>query len=138
MPTFSQRSLSKLSQCEPDIQTIFNEVIKYFDCSILVGHRNEEDQNSAFSNKLSQLKWPNSRHNSDPSMAIDVSPHPVDWKDIPRITYFAGIVKGIAALLFDEGRISHELRWGGDWDSDTELSDNKFNDLVHFELIPNK
>ena len=23
---------------------------------------------------------------------------------------------------------------GGDWDSDTETNDNKFDDLVHFEL----
>ena len=26
------------------------------------------------------------------------------------------------------------LRWGGDWDNDTQLSNNKFDDLVHFEL----
>jgi hypothetical protein len=26
------------------------------------------------------------------------------------------------------------LRWGGDWDSDTEVNDNGFDDLVHFEL----
>jgi len=26
------------------------------------------------------------------------------------------------------------LRWGGDWDGDTELDDNKFDDLPHFEL----
>ena len=28
-----------------------------------------------------------------------------------------------------------EIRWGGDWDSDTQVKDNKFDDLVHFELI---
>lgn len=26
------------------------------------------------------------------------------------------------------------LRWGGDWDSDTEVNDNSFDDLVHFEI----
>ena len=26
------------------------------------------------------------------------------------------------------------LRWGGDWDQDTEVKDNRFDDLGHFEL----
>ena len=26
------------------------------------------------------------------------------------------------------------LRWGGDWDMDTQVKDNKFDDLVHFEI----
>ena len=28
-----------------------------------------------------------------------------------------------------------KIRWGGDWDSDTQVNDNKFDDLVHFEEI---
>jgi hypothetical protein len=35
--------------------------------------------------------------------------------------------------------IAHEMgvkiRWGGDWDSDGEIKDNSFDDLVHVELI---
>jgi peptidoglycan L-alanyl-D-glutamate endopeptidase CwlK len=27
-----------------------------------------------------------------------------------------------------------KIRWGGDWDMDTQTKDNKFDDLVHFEL----
>ena len=26
------------------------------------------------------------------------------------------------------------IRWGGDWDSDNNLNDQNFMDLVHFEL----
>jgi hypothetical protein len=26
------------------------------------------------------------------------------------------------------------LRWGGDWDSDKDFSDQNFDDLVHWEL----
>jgi len=26
------------------------------------------------------------------------------------------------------------VRWGGDWDSDGEIADNSFDDLVHVEL----
>jgi len=27
-----------------------------------------------------------------------------------------------------------KIRWGGDWDMDTHTKDNKFDDLVHFEM----
>jgi hypothetical protein len=27
-----------------------------------------------------------------------------------------------------------KIRWGGDWDMDTETKDNNFDDLVHFEI----
>jgi hypothetical protein len=27
-----------------------------------------------------------------------------------------------------------ELRWGGDWDQDFEVKDNRFDDFPHFEL----
>lgn len=37
--------------------------------------------------------------------------------------------------LTDFGKISSEVRWGGDWNNNTELKDNSFDDLVHFELI---
>jgi len=30
--------------------------------------------------------------------------------------------------------LGYPLRWGGDWDGDTETNDNRFDDLVHFEL----
>ena len=26
------------------------------------------------------------------------------------------------------------IRWGGDWDSDGDINDNKFDDLVHVEI----
>jgi hypothetical protein len=28
-----------------------------------------------------------------------------------------------------------ELRWGGDWSMDFEVKDNRFDDLVHFEIV---
>ena len=64
-----------------------------------------------------------------PSLAVDVVPYPVDWQDRERMTYFAGFVMGIARVKF-----GISLRWGGDWDLDTDLKDNKFDDLPHFEI----
>ena len=134
MPTFSERSLSRLQTCHADIQTLFREVIKHFDCTILEGHRNAEDQNAAYAAGRSKVKYPHSKHNQQPALAVDVVPYPINWHDTDRMRFFAGFVQGLAAALKEQGRISHHIRWGGDWDRDTELHDNRFMDLPHFEL----
>ncbi len=45
------------------------------------------------------------------------------------MTYFAGLVRGIAVSW------GVKIRWGGDWDMDGDLKDNSFDDLVHFEIV---
>jgi peptidoglycan L-alanyl-D-glutamate endopeptidase CwlK len=128
MPHFSERSLKKLETCDPELRCLFKEVIQHFDCSILCGHRGREEQDEAYHSKRSKKPWPESKHNRFPSIAIDAAPYPIDWKDKERFYYFAGVVKGIAL------KMGIDIRWGGDWDSDTEVDDQDFNDLPHFEL----
>ena len=134
MPNFSQASKDKLATCHKDLQTIFNEVIKYFDCTILVGYRGEVEQNKAFEEGKSKLKFPFGEHNKMPSCAVDVAPFPINWEDKDRFYYFAGFVMGIAAELKEQGIISIGLTYGGDWDGDTDLHDQILYDLVHFEV----
>lgn len=126
---YSQRSLRKLGETDPRLQDIFREVIKHFDNSIITGHRTEVSQELAFEKGLSKVRFPDSKHNSYPSKAVDAAPYPLDWSDRERFTLFAGFVLGIAASK------GIKLRWGGDWDMDTDVSDNSFDDLLHFELI---
>lgn len=135
MPKFSKSSFSKLTTCHKDLQVLFFEVIKSFDCTILEGYRNQEDQEAAFAAGNSKLHYPHGKHNNQPSLAVDVAPYPLDWKNISRFYWFAGYVMGIAQRLKDEGKISHAIRYGGDWDNDMEIEEDKFTDLVHFELI---
>lgn len=135
MPKYSKISLGRLEECHSDLQLIFNRVIKLFDNSILCGHRSEDEQNSALYSGNSKLSFPNSKHNKVPSMAVDSIPYPIDWKNTKRMIYYAGMVKAIGEIFIEEGKVTHVIRWGGDWDMDTETSDNKFNDLVHFELV---
>ena len=66
-------------------QNLFNEVVKYLDCSVLVNLSGENEQNTAY--KSGQMYLP--------------------------------------------------LRCEGDWDNNTSLADNKFDDLVHFEIRNN-
>lgn len=135
MPNFSNASIEKLKNCHIDLQTLFNEIIKYFDCTILEGYRDEETQNKAYLEGKSQKKWPDGNHNKYPSMAVDAIPFPIDWNDRERMSLFAGFVIGISKALKETGKIKHDVRWGGDWNNDTQVKDNKFDDLVHFELI---
>jgi peptidoglycan LD-endopeptidase CwlK len=131
MPKYSKRSSGYLNTCDDRIQRVFNRVIQHFDCKITCGHRTQEQQDLLFNAtpSVTQVEWPNSRHNSIPSEAIDVVPYPVDYDDRERFTYFAGFV--IATGL----SMGIRLRWGGDWDQDTEVSDNSFDDMPHFELV---
>ena len=128
MPKFGKTSRKRLDTCEKDIQLLFQEVVRDFDCTIVCGHRGEKAQNEAYKRGNSKVKYPKGRHNADPSRAVDVAPYPIDWTDRERFTYFAGFVKGVASQM------GIDLIWGGDWDGDTDLNDNNFDDLVHFEL----
>jgi len=128
MYKFSQRSKERLFTCHPDIIRVMKEVIKGVDCTILEGHRHKEKQDDVYQQGLSQVMWPNSKHNQEPSLAVDVAPYPIDWNDTNRFYYFGGYVLGVADQL------GINLRWGGDWDQDNDLSDQHFMDLVHFEL----
>tara|TARA_R100001230_G_C5596649_1_gene111538 strand:+ start:123 stop:515 length:393 start_codon:yes stop_codon:yes gene_type:complete len=128
MPYFGTRSKQRLATCDERLQKVFNEVIKYVDCSVLEGHRGQERQDKLYEEGKTKLKFPNGRHNMDPSNAVDVTPYPVDWDDRERQTLFAGFVLGIARSM------GVRLRWGGDWDMDFQVLDNRFDDFPHFEI----
>ena len=128
MAKFGKRSKERLATCEGDLQMLFREVIRYVDCSILEGHRSKDRQNSLYEEGKTKVKYPRGRHNASPSRAVDVVPYPIDWEDRERMTLFAGFVLGIASQM------GINIRWGGDWDKDFEVKDNKFDDFPHFEL----
>ena len=69
-------------------------------------------------------------------MAVDVAPYPLDWKNIHKFYLFAGFVLGIVEAINANPHLNDKIkiRWGGDWDSDYDLNDQTFNDLVHFEI----
>ena len=128
MPKFGRKSRANLSTCDQQLQDLFNEVIKHVDCSVLEGHRDEEGQNKAYDAGYSKVRFPDGKHNSSPSRAVDVTPWPVRWNERERQTLFAGFCLGMAT------RMGVRIRWGGDWDEDYEVNDNKFDDFPHFEL----
>lgn len=136
MPSFSTSSMRKLSTTHPDLQRLFFEVVRTFDCRILEGNRGQEAQEKAVEGGFSKLHYPQGKHNALPSLAVDVSPYPIDWKNNQRFYWFAGYVIGIAQKLKDEGKMQHSIRWGGDWNRNFDITDeNGLRDLVHYEII---
>ena len=127
MPNFSKRSAENLNSCHADLIRLFMEIIKYYDCTILSGFRNEQEQNALYPD-YSKVKFPNSKHNRYPSRAVDVAPFPIDWEDRNRFYHFGGFVVAVAAIL------GIPIKWGGDWDGDLNWKDQNFHDLPHFEL----
>jgi len=121
MPSFGKSSRARLDTCDPRLQEIMDEAIKQIDFSVLCGYRSETEQNQAFASGNSKLKYPQSKHNSMPSKAVDIAPWPIDWNDLGRFRKLAETVKSIAA----ERGI--DIEWGGDWTS--------FQDMPHFELV---
>jgi peptidoglycan L-alanyl-D-glutamate endopeptidase CwlK len=128
MPRFGSRSINRIKTCDQRLQELFYEVVKHFDCTIIEGSRGKERQNKAYADGKSKVKYPNGKHNQFPSVAVDVAPYPIDWSDRDRFHYFGGFVLGVAKQK------GLNIRWGGDWDMDTQTKDNKFDDLVHFEI----
>lgn len=133
-------SSTRLATASPNLQRVFREALRrqVMDIAILQGHRGEVEQTAAFQSGASKVQWPNSKHNSNPSMAVDAAPYPIRWGDagdpertkaIGRFYMLAGLVLGVAAEL------GVKVRWGGNWDGDNSVFDQEFDDLVHYEEI---
>ena len=136
MPVFSKISTLRLSSCHPDLVSLMNVAIKEYDFAVICGYRSQQEQDKAFAEGKSKLKYPNSKHNKQPSMAVDIAPVKyfpngtswIDWNDIQEFLDLHEVVKKCA----DDLEI--KFRWGGDWDGNP-LTRNKFNDYPHYELI---
>lgn len=126
MPTFSTTSEKKLKTTHAVLQKLMNQVIKEIDITILCGQRTKAEQDAAFASGNSKLKWPMSKHNSNPSMAVDIAPWPIDWQNIDRFKKCAEIVKEVWDKLPDIDKDGYKLSWGGDWKS--------FRDYPHWEI----
>lgn len=142
MARFGKRSQDNLDTCHPDFQRLFAEVVRWFDCSVLYGFRDEKLQNKLFNKvpKVTKVKWPDSTHNTVPSNGIDVVPYPIRWpdkrnrpetfaKDLGSFYMFDGYVLATAKQM------GIEIISGSDWDRDFDLLDQSFDDLAHFQRV---
>jgi len=148
MYTFGTKSRAKLDTCHPDLVMIAEEAIKIYDFSVIFGARTTKEQIALFEDGKTTLDGVNqrSKHQTDESqplaMAMDLMPYKRKTnafsgheKDDRRFYYMMGIIKAIAERLFAEGKITHLVRFGMDWDGDDTYRDQSFDDLPHVELV---
>ena len=158
MPSYGNTSNNKLYTAEQDLITVFTEVIKVFDNTIVYGHRDRALQFELFKKgrTLNENGWvitdrkkvvtykdgydKMSAHNYIPSRAIDAVPYYKDkphirWNETHTICYFAGHVMATALKLKEQGKITHDIRWLGDGNMNKIVEDETFMDLYHYEII---
>lgn len=126
---FSKKSLERLSTIHPELQRLFLAVIEQYDCTIICGFRNKEDQEQALREGRTTKAWPDSKHNRFPSLAVDAAPYPINWKKHNQFYHFAGFVQAVAKQM------NIAIRWGGDFNQNQNVNDENFVDLPHFELV---
>lgn len=129
-----------LDTCHPIIRATFTEALSLglVDITASEGFRHRERQNDLFERGKSKVSWPDSRHNSMPSEAIDAYPFvngkvSYDWN---HCIFLAGIIQSVSKRMFQTQVLDGWLRWGGNWDMDGEpITDQDFQDLGHFEIV---
>jgi len=124
MPKFGKRSKERLRGIDARLVSVLNELVKIMDVTIIEGLRSEQRQEKLLKEGSTKTKF--SKHIT--GKAVDLAPYPIDWEDRDRFHYMGGMIRGIAKQL------NVPVRWGGDWDSDGETKDNRFDDLVHVEI----
>lgn len=150
MPRYSEQSLERLRTCDPALQFLFGREIEVFDCSILCGHRGKREQDAAFLARKTKVQWPDSKHNPEPSLAIDAAPY---WAERPHIRWPRPLEELIKSPSVEDVKVllrwfffasellglAHAyqipLRWGHDWNQNMDFWDQKFVDAPHFELV---
>ncbi len=140
---FGKRSKEKLATCHKDLQLIAEESLKVsqVDFGVSEGHRTIEKQQEYFNSGKSKVDGIKikGKHNYQPSLAFDiyayVSGNPKLAFSHTYLAYLGGVITAVAKRLLNEGKITHKVRWGYNWDSDGEIgTDQRFQDLPHFEL----
>ena len=106
----SKKSKERLETCDDRLITIVSDVLKVMDITILCGHRGKEEQEKAFSEGKSRAHFGQSKHNSYPSLAVDIAPYPINWdvKD-PRWNIMCDLV------LYVAERYGIKMRLGRDF-----------------------
>lgn len=159
---FGSTSKKRLSTCHKDLILIAEEALKYsyFDFGITQGARTVEQQKEYFlkgTSKINPDDYPNLEDLANKAKHIVIKGHSkygvsrafdvYAWisgrKDLMWNTNYLNVIGGTimttAERLYDEGKVTHKLRWGNDWNQNrilvTEDSRESLVDAPHFELL---
>lgn len=98
-------STRRLETCHPALQRLIREVDRrlskhrYLELAVVCGHRGQVEQEQAFRDGNSDKHWPDSRHNTTPSTAVDIAPYPIVWEDRELFMLLIGYVLAVSEDL---------------------------------------
>lgn len=122
----------KLHNVHPDLVAVIQAAAKVWELKIVEAERSLKREEELIRTGKSRLADPRKCLHvvqADGLVhAVDLVPLPLDWNDSRRFYYLGGYVRAVAKGL------GLHVRWGGDWNSNTEVKDQTFNDLDHFEV----
>jgi peptidoglycan L-alanyl-D-glutamate endopeptidase CwlK len=128
-------SLGRFNTLHPALKVLVLTILDRIDVTVVTGNRGEDEQNKAFADGKSSLRFPQSKHNKTPSLAVDIAPYirgkGVRWNS-NEVSLMQGRIAEIACFL------GIPIRWGGDWDGDGDITEHKLQDFVHIELVESK
>jgi peptidoglycan L-alanyl-D-glutamate endopeptidase CwlK len=106
-------------------------LLDHMDVSLIWGHRTRAQQDTFYRSGHSKVKWPDSKHNKYPSLAVDIQPYPYPENE-NDLRAALGYMAGLCWMIADSMGV--EIRWGGDWNRNGSVVDNGFDDLFHLEI----
>jgi hypothetical protein len=152
---YGKRSQGNLETCHPDLRLVAETALKLsqVDITITEGERTSERQQMLFDtgkSKVNPKKYTpevlitKGKHITNEfrtlSDAFDfiaaVPGKPKLAYDKGHLMYLVGVFTAVGEMLFQQGKITHKIRSGSNWDMDGELQyDQNFFDAPHIELI---
>lgn len=130
MPRFGKKSIENREFLCKDLKYLVDEVIKYYDFSIVCGHRDKTEQEKAYKNGTSKAHFGQSAHNYNPSFAVDVYPYPMPLKQVKGVIEIDSDSKEWDKMIyaFKSAAKQHgiEIDCGIDW--------KKLKDKPHIEI----
>ena len=131
---FGLASRGKLNSVHADLYNIAQLVMSWqvYDFTIVWGYRGRAEQEQAFLAGNSKKRFPHSRHNKDPSTALDFAPWVnggIPWNDTHAFAVIGGMFIAAGAQL------GTPVRWGADWNRNGATLDQTLMDFGHVELV---
>jgi len=102
---FGRRSRERLAKVHEDLLDILYDAIAVspYDFCILSGYRSVVQQNILYARGrtnpgeiVTWVKGGDSRHNLEPSEAVDFAPYPINWDDHWRFGFIGGLIYSAA------------------------------------------
>ena len=161
MFSFGRKSLEVRETLCDELKAVVDFAIQIYDISLIEGHRDQATQDRYFAQGVSKLKWPNGKHNTYPSDAVDIWPYVTNLAGVRVSTALSGHPDQIKALARATGKSEKRiwelilqeyatmkgvlmaaakvhgvtLRFGDDWNMNRDRLDERFIDLPHVEVV---